>query len=341
MKRLRGVSVALIIAALPVAASAASFGKIYAFGDSLNDCCVLGPFTNGPQTWIPALAGAIGADYPSPENATQNYAVGGAQSGASNVIPSTDAGLGYASGLLSQIDRFEADVASVSADDLAVVWVGTNDIWSAAFTTPSLFGAIPIFQPLGSRPSVDALAEHVAGNIAQGAARLRDKGFGKLLIVTPFDVGQSALTEGAETSALQTEYSQAVRDRLVGLHIPGIDTWTLDMLSLIAGLQAGAPGNGFSFLTGADSCAPFGSAPGTCEARPAAEQDAFLFYDAVHLTTATNAVVSAEAAALLTLTAPIAPVPLPASAALLLAGFGALCAAGRRARAPKAAPALA
>ncbi|SEA13198.1 SGNH/GDSL hydrolase family protein [Rubrimonas cliftonensis] len=327
------LAAAALLAASAAPAAAAPVGAVYAFGDSLNDCCFIGPFTNGPETWLPAFAAAVGADYPTPETAARDYAVGGAQSGPINVIPDTDAGFGFDTGFTSQLDRFEADAPAVGADDLAVIWVGTNDIWASALPSPSLLG-LTLNQPLGPRPEVDALADHVAGRIGDGVARLRDTGFGKALILTPFDVGQSALTDGAESSALQTAYSLAVRDRLSGLFTDGIDTWTLDMVEVIASLQAGAPSNGFAFLNGFESCAPFGSDPGICEARTPAEQDSYIFYDAVHLTTAVNAVVAERAAALVTLSAPIAPVPAPAGGALLLAGLAALAAVRGRTAAP-------
>lgn len=327
------LAAAALLAASAAPAAAAPFGAVYAFGDSLNDCCFLGPFTNGPETWISDFALAIGADYPSPESAVRDYAVGGAQSGSSNVIPDTDAGFGFDTGLSAQLDRFEAAAPAVGADDLAVIWVGTNDIWASALPTPSLLG-LTLTQPLGPRPRVDALADYVEGRIGDAVARLRDAGFGNALILTPFDVSQSALTDGAKSSGLQRAYSRAVRDRLATLYTAGIDTWTLDMVELIAGLQAGAPDNGFAFLDGFESCGPFGAAPGTCEARSQAEQDSYIFYDAVHLTTATNAIVSERAAALVTQSAPIAPVPLPAGGALLLAGVAAFAALRSRRSAP-------
>lgn len=309
-------------------AAAAPFDAVYAFGDSLNDCCVnaAAPFTNGPQTWLPAFAAAIGADYPTPESAARNYAIGGAQSGEVNAIPAADAGFGFNTGLLAQMTRFEASGDVVGADDLAVIWVGTNDIWPSAFDGDTLFG-LTINKPVGDNPAVAALADHVAGNVGQAAARLRDTGFGSLLILTPYDMANAALIDNPDGPARNTAYALAVRDRLTTLFTPGIDTYVLDMVALIEGLQAGAPGNGFAFLTGFDACNGGGV---VCEDRTQAEQDAFIFYDFVHLTTATNAVVAREAAALLSSGATVTPVPLPVPAALLLAAIGALSMAARR-----------
>jgi phospholipase/lecithinase/hemolysin len=328
MKRFAPAALAVALSLAAVPAGAASFGALYAFGDSLNDCCInpAAPFTNGPQTWLPAFAAAIGADYPSPESATRNYAIGGAQSGELNAVVAADTPA-FKTGLQAQVARFEASGDVVGANDIAVIWVGTNDIWPSAFDGDALFGAFPINKPVGDNPAVKALASHVAGNIAQAAARLRDAGFGTLLILTPFDIANSALIDNPDGPVRNAAYSAAVRNRLLRLHTPGLDTFALDMVALIAGLQAGAPGNGFQFLTGFEPCNSGGTA---CEDRTQAEQDSYIFNDFVHLTTATNAEVARQAAALVKSGATVAPVPLPAPALLLVAGLGALAVAGRR-----------
>lgn len=313
-------------------AEAATFGSIYAFGDSLTDCCFAGPFTNGPETWVPDFAAAIGADYPSPETPERNYAVGGAQSGAANVTQQNDVDYGRQTGLLSQIEQFEMAAPPVDADDLAIIWAGTNDISSASLLPATVVG-LGLNLPLGSRPDVHALADFTVGNIAASAERLRDAGFGSLLLMTPYDVSQSGVTDfDPGTGPLQQQYSQAIRDRLVSLYTPGLDTWTLDMIALIEELQAGSPENGFEFISGFEACAPIGTPLEDCEARPQSEQDTYIFADWAHLTTATNAFVSERAAALVTQTAPIAPIPLPTPAVLLLAALGAFGAAGLRGR---------
>lgn len=185
-------------AAAPLAAAplaAAPVDKLYAFGDSLNDCCFSGPFTNGPNSWLVEFSGLLGADYPTaPESAARNYAIGGAQSGAVNAIPLTDAGFGFDTGLLSQVSRFEASGDVVDGQDLAVIWVGTNDIWPSGLDGNTIFG-LPVNKPVGDNPSEADLAAHVAGNIGSAVARLRDEGFGQVLVLTPFDVGDANLID--------------------------------------------------------------------------------------------------------------------------------------------------
>lgn len=88
-------------------AQAATLGDLYAFGDSLADCRFADRFKHGDTpTWVDLLPAQIGATYvPTPET---NLAVGGAQSGPTNVSPSSDASFGSLTGFTSQIARFVA-----------------------------------------------------------------------------------------------------------------------------------------------------------------------------------------------------------------------------------------
>lgn len=151
-------------------AQAATFGDLYAFGDSLNDCCnnVQAPFTNGDETWLVELADAIGATYDE-ATTTTNYATGGAQSGDFNAIfDGSGSEPVYAeNGLQSQIDQFQLDAPEITSDDLAVIWVGTNDIWASSYVADQLLGipTLDVNKPLGLDPTAEALAEYIAGNI--------------------------------------------------------------------------------------------------------------------------------------------------------------------------------
>ena len=103
-----------------------------------------------------------------------------------------------------------------------------------------------------------------------------------------------------ETRPLVSEYSIAVRDSLSSLSTPGIDTYFLDMVSLLGRIQADAGALGFDFLTGAESCdagavAALG-AGATCIDLPASEQDRYVFADFIHLTNATNVIIADELA---------------------------------------------
>ena len=321
------VTATVLCAASASLASAAGFDEIYAFGDSLNDCCQnpQAPFTNGPDSWLVEFAGLIGASYA--DNPVTNYATGGAQSGALNAIAQD--GVLDLNGLQSQINQFKIDGPSIDDEDLAVIWVGTNDIWSSSYEGDQLFGVpgLDIVRPLGPNPAAIDLADHVAGNVRTAVEELRDGGFEQVLLLTPYDIGDSALFDVPGGPAQNTAYSEALRDALLALHTPGIDTYVIDVVDLIRELQAGSPGNGFTNLTTSPACS-FG--PVVCEDRPEAEQDSFIYYDFVHLTRATNSAVAQAASQTVMEGAPVAPVPLPAGGLLLFAAAGGLVLLRRR-----------
>ncbi|MEM8630209.1 MAG: VPLPA-CTERM sorting domain-containing protein [Pseudomonadota bacterium] len=301
---------------------AATFDEVIAFGDSLNDCCInpAAPFTNGEDSWLVEFTDLIGATYT--DSTLYNYAIGGAQSGDSNAI--APGGVPAPDGLQSQIDRFETEAPAISADDLAIIWVGTNDIWPSSYAGDTLFGleGLDILKPLGQDPGTGDLAAYIAGNIGTAVGDLRDAGFGSALILTPYDIGDSALIDTPGGPAQNTAYSEALVDALELLYTPGIDTFVLDVVEVIRDLQAGSPENGFTELGTAPSCT-FGEF--ICEERSPEDQDSFIYYDFVHLTTATNSEIAAAAAALVSDGAPISPVPLPAGVwlmAVAMAGLG-------------------
>ncbi|MDU8944929.1 GDSL-type esterase/lipase family protein [Ovoidimarina sediminis] len=327
MKRFFSAAAAVVCLSAP-AAHAITVDEIYVFGDSLNDCCInpAAPFTNGPETWLVEFAALLGASYA--ESTTYNYATGGAQSGDYNAI--APGGAPQPNGLQSQIDLFEGDAPAVDSDDLAVIWVGTNDIWASSYDSPTLFGieGLDIVKPLGEDPSTGDLTDYIIGNLQDAVIDLREAGFGTVLLLTPYDIGDSALVDSAGGSAQNTAYSEALSEAMLALYTPGIDTFVLDTVALIRSLQDGSPENGFTELTTAPSCT-FGEI--LCETRTPPEQDSFIYYDFVHLTRATNREVAMAAADLLQNGTPVAPVPLPAGGLLLLSAAGGLLLLRRRA----------
>jgi len=309
-------------------ANALSIDEIYAFGDSLNDCCInpAAPFTNGTETWLPNFSSLIGANYV--EATAYNYAIGGAQSGHTNAIQSADTAT-FMTGLQAQVQRFQTAAPVIGSDDLAVIWVGTNDIWSSAYDQDQLFGVpgLDINKPLGNDPSAEALASYIAGNIQISIGHLSDSGFEQVMVLTPYDIGDAGLFDAVDGPAQNTAYSEALRNKLLTTYTMGIDTYVLDVVELIRDLQAGSPGNGFTQLGTNPSCS-FG--PIMCEGRLPSEQNEFIYYDFVHLTTATNAEVSTAAASLIDSGTPVARVPLPTTLLLVIGGIGMLSAGRQR-----------
>jgi len=300
-------ALAVGLASMPAMASTV-VGQVYVFGDSLNDCCRNpdAPFTNGPETWLPAFSAAVGGTYA--ETLSFNYAVGGAQTGPVNAVAATDTALGYPTGFTSQAARFKSAAPATGTDDLGVLWVATNDIWASAYDNDLLFGAVPYNRPIGKQPTPEVFVNYAVSTMRSGIDDLVAGGIEKLLILTPYDMASSALWDTPAAQSLSTEYSLALRDALLDLYTPGIDTWTLDMVTVLEEAQPG-----FTFKTGAEPC-PNPTDPTGC--------DDYVFIDFVHLTTAMNAIVSKEAASLVMTGAPVAPIPLPGGMALLLAGLG-------------------
>ncbi|MCV6591815.1 MAG: SGNH/GDSL hydrolase family protein [Silicimonas sp.] len=302
------------VASSPV--SATTIDNIFAFGDSLNDCCRNpgAPFTNGPQTWLPDFAAAVGGRYA--EDMSFNYAVGGAQTGPVNAVGQTDAGLGYPTGFTSQAERFKDAAPATGAQDLGVIWVGTNDIWATAYENDLLFGAVPYNRPIGKQPEADVFVDYAINTLRGGIDDLVAGGIEKLLILTPYDMASSALWDTPEAQTLSREYSLGLRDALSTIYTPGVDTWVLDMVATLEKAQGVFP-----FGTGFEPC-PTPDTETGC--------DDHIFNDFVHLTTAMNKIVSDEAAALVTTAPPVAPVPLPSGFLFFLTGVSSLIFLRRR-----------
>lgn len=253
-------------------ANAAEFGAFYAFGDSLTDCCAFGRTTDGNSpNWADRLPSLIGATYTASPGT--NFAVGGAQSGYTNVVPATDRAAGGGTGFLAQVGRFEAQGVAVTARDVAGVWIGTNDIWSSTFSAGSLPGWAQA--PLGARPGVTALTDHVVGNVRAGIQGLVDEGFRNIVLISPYDLAQSTVIDPAARD-LATSYSLAIRDAYAGLKTSGVNTYVLDTVDLLQRVQANPGAYGFDRVTGAESCQS-----GDC-----------VFSDGIHLTGAFHQVIA-------------------------------------------------
>lgn len=204
----------------------------------------------------------------------------------------------------------------MGANDLGVLWVGTNDIWASAHDGDLLFGAVPFNRPVGRQPSVDAFVAYMMATLRAGIADLVAGGIESLVVLTPYDMSQAALWDTPGAQALNAVYSLALADAMARLHTPGIDTWLVDMVDVLAAAQPD-----FAFPTGQQSCQGVGNG---------ADCDDHVFYDFVHLSTAMNSRVAAAAAAQVLTAPPLAPIPLPAAGVLLLADLGGLAALRRR-----------
>lgn len=284
-------ALALLCALLlwPVATRAEEVGRIVYFGDSLTDCCILGPFTDArAPNWSDRLPPLIGAEYAaSPE---QNRAIGGAQSDRRNVTPLFERRTGERTGLLDQVARYLAEAPAIGADDLAAIWIGANDIHPSARPADAV-GRLR--QPLGPQPPAAALARFTTGNVRSALEALRGAGFRRFLLLSPFDIADADMTPEPGADALASAYSVAIRDGLAALSLPGADIRFLDMLALLDEVQAAPERHGFEHVTGEMRC------PKPCATLPRAARRKFVFVDAIHLSAAFHELVAARAADIL------------------------------------------
>ena len=306
----------------PAAHAAPTGGNSYFFGDSLTDCCFLGRFTNGNNpNWADLLPPQIGENFAA--TTQNNLAVGGATSGALNVIPAVDQGFGAPTGFLAQVSRFGAAGAAVGPNDIAGIWIGVNDIWSSAFAAGQLptYNGLSQQQPLGPQPSVSALTSYITGNIRTGVQALEGDGFRNIILLSPYDLSQDgAPTADDQTRPLDAAYSTAVRDAEANLYTPGVNTYFVDVESLLQQVQANPGAYGFQHTTGVDNCEA-----SNCASLSLAQQNTFIFYDNIHFTTAFQGLIADDAAAVINAGQTIpASVPEPAPAAVVLAGLASL-----------------
>src|SRR4051812_9083954 len=277
------------------------FGNAYFFGDSLTDCCAFGRTTNGPN-WSDLLPSQIGESYTA--TLQTNLAVGGAQSGSLNVLPA--ASFRAPTGFLSQVRRFTSGRTSVGPNDVACIWIGTNDIWPSTYRT----ALAPVEnvgsprQPLGPQPSVQALTSYIIDNIRSGITGLEAVGFRNFVLLSPYDLAQSTVVL-PQNKALGTAYSDTLTAAVSRLYTPGVNTYFVDVRALLQQVQADPGAYGFLHTTAMDSCSA-----ANCTSQPQAVQDTYIFNDNVHFTTAFDRLIASHAAAIINAGRTIRP-PVP------------------------------
>jgi len=261
------------------AASLAPISQVISFGDSLSDTGNLfgltggalppepqyfaGRFSNGP-VWVELLSIDLGVTL-------NNYAYGGAQTGSGNVN-------GAFPGLVEQIEVFEADLGGGAADSgaLYTVWIGANNFCQTCFI-----------------PGVDDPEEFIERGVTEtvtAIGRLLATGVQKVLVLNLPDLGLTPRGRssgiGPALGQVTDGWNQALAAGLAGLPIPELRT--IDTADFLRQVVADPAGFGLSNIE--DACLLVGCNQQMLD--PALDPDGFLFWDEIHPTRVTHAILA-------------------------------------------------
>jgi outer membrane lipase/esterase len=280
---------------MPVGASAAGhFSKVVVFGDSLSDTgnafiatrrtippsppYFQGRFSNGP-VWVEALAAALDHDVTPFLAGGTNFAFGSAQT----------------SGLLLQVSIFLlTNVLRADPQALYIVWGGATDIRRAVRDVVEGGG-----DPAAAVDAIGAAVRHLAK-----ALRLLALTGAKYFLVPDLpDIGKipetTALGPDAVVlaSALTHAFNAALEDVLDALEARfGVHVVRLETFALFEAVRA-APG-AFGFTNVTDGCLDGDPLTFTTVCSDnLAVQNAYVFWDNQHPTTAGHALLAQEAVA--------------------------------------------
>lgn len=278
------VGITAMLLSVPLEATAATFSKLYVFGDSLSDTGNVfnvtgippsppyapGRFSNGP-IWVDVLAADLGlnpAPLVSPPGTDFsegiNFAFGGATTGLSNTV-SEDL-----LGLQEQVFAFGSffPMGNPDPDALYVVWAGGNDYLP---TTSSTFA--PFITP---DPTIANITQALNGLYSLGArnflvANLSDIGGLPQVVNTPLAPFLSQLTIAHNTQLEATLMT-------LNQTLPGANFNLLDVNILFQEVIAE---NQFGVVD--EACVDF------TQLQICSQPDEYLFWDILHPTTVAHA----------------------------------------------------
>ena len=298
-----------------------TYSSFWAFGDSLSDPGNLfaatggttpasppyfqGRFSNGP-VWAETLTGA----FLSAGKAAGNFAFGGATA-VTNADQIPD--------FQTQALLYGANAAPVAGPrPLASVFFGANDLLDAfAANAGNPNAAASIAQ--AAVAAADAVGAGIAALAQTGIAdfavwNLPDLGLTpRFALLSPPGSSQAG-------SAATTLFNARLDQVLAGLSAQGLSISTVDTFGLFAQVRANPAAVGLTDTTlpclfpDAASAALFGQ-PQLCAPATAATR---LFFDTIHPNATAHGVMAAN------FVATVAPVPLPATGLMLVAGLGVL-----------------
>lgn len=330
-KQLIAVGFALLSISLPLKASAATFSKLFVFGDSLSDpgnvfnatkalgdpTKVLPPsppyfdgrFSNGP-VWAEYFGNELGLSPTpvtslgnQPANDGINFAFGGSTTGKNNAI-ATD----LPTGILTQVDLFTEPLEKFNQkadpDALYTVWGGGNDYLFGNNVDPT----VPI------------------ANLTSAVKSLADVGAKNIMVFNLPDLGQLPGTRidptiSAGLSTLTALHNSALSAAVEGFQQSGLNIIPVDVDSLVKEIKAN-PGK-FGFKDATNSClvGDFNAiASGT--ATLCSNPDDFAFFDAVHPSTKVHNLIAQAALSKVKYSTTSVPEPSVAIGILTLGAIG-------------------
>lgn len=245
-----------------------------------------GTITNGP-VWANYLAQGLGLSAAPSLLGGSNFAIGGTRvaTGAGSLSVQTDQ-------LLSAFG------GSLPPDGLFAVWGGGNDVLDALneFATDPLAAQATIANAV---VALDDILRRLAGAGAQHllVLNLGDTGLAPL-VNSPLALPGTAAVATGLTESFNTQFTLALVDLV--LDLPGLNLMTFDVFAL-SGRVAGDP-SAYGLTNSTDACLSFG------ESEPAqaycAAPDEYVFWDAIHTTTAFHAVLGSEVLSTIEVPAP-------------------------------------
>ncbi|MBZ5727671.1 MAG: SGNH/GDSL hydrolase family protein [Acidobacteriia bacterium] len=297
MSLIRYLTIAAALACAAASSFAGTFSSIVVFGDSLSDNGNLfavtgqppapyfqGRFSNGPVA-VEQLAADLGV---SPA-ALLDFAFAGATTGIGNTAdggsPSAFGAFNIP-GMLTEFTQSQASLAPF-AGGLFIVWGGPNDFISNP--NPAAIG-----------PAIANLLTIIGGIEGLGATHILVPGMPDLGLTPRFRAQGAPVAAGA--SALTDAFNAALQASL-----PAGVTY-FDTAALLRAVVSNPGAFGFTNVT--DPCLNLATST-VCN-----NPNQFLFWDDLHPTTATDAIVAGDFAA--------AAVPEPATMLLAAAGCGLL-----------------
>ena len=280
---LRLAALAATALALPAAASAQSrYGRVVAFGDSYADSGNLfrligqpfpsvyptGRFSGGTN-FVDTLSGYYGVPQ-------VNYAIGGAQTGATNVTAGAPGFVQqYTNAINTPVYQSFGTAQSFQPTDLVAVSIGGNDARAYRLGGGTMAG-------VGAAAAVSIAQANTGLNalVARGARTIVFLGGDVGLL--PEAIGQANAAIG---SAFSQTFNAGVRTTLAGYAANGVTVAYVDTTAIANQVRAAGLAR-YGFIDITNVCGGSAAAAAACVGSPAIQAQYLFYVDGVHLTSA-------------------------------------------------------